>query len=126
MASVFNDPEPGDPPSREEPSDVTKHRMNLGRDIVALAIVAAVGVAGLSIVVYTTAQEAAAVIGLFTTLVGTLAGMIFGASIGQKSAQQALAQANQAQVASLYVDPANAEDVVRNSTVNGNPTEEDF
>jgi hypothetical protein len=123
VADVFANQEPGDPPTRDESPDVVKHRMNLGRDIVALAIVAAVGVAGLSIVVYTTAQEAAAVIGLFTTLVGTLAGMIFGASIGQKSAQQALAQANQAQVASLYVDPGNAESVLRNSTLNGNPEE---
>lgn len=126
-------PEPGGgAPSPAPKADQDgRRRMTLGRDVVALSIVAAVAIGAIALSVFSSGAEAAGVIGLFTTLVGTLSGIVFGAQITQHSATEAVAQAQAGQVAALFVDPTLAPDALKgiqgiNSSRNGNPGDGDI
>jgi hypothetical protein len=104
-------------------------RMIVGRDVLALSVLAAVGVAVVAMLVYASSQEAVSVVGLFTTLVGTLAGTVFGVQVGHVSGERAAAavqeQAKATAITSLYVPEGQATEVADrlygDPSANGSP-----
>jgi hypothetical protein len=72
------------------------HRLEVGRDLVALGFVTIVAVFAISVAFLSAAGDIATAIAPVTTLVGTLIGAVFGAQVGSQGKEKAETQRDDA------------------------------